>query len=254
MRLVTIIAIALCSTCFAQNQLYIFFLNGVNTTPDEADANLSKLESLIAETDEITWNTLYNATYGVIKSDVWDVMRQKKAEAKNYSITQYKIKNPNATLQDYLSDRTYTGKNLKDIVDQFHNRFPTDFKEAYALIISHSQGNQYANQLWDYLVNGESFPRDHIALFGIASPADRIYGDIDQEEASYVTASNDKVINLSRLLGNGALPANVKLRDCYDFSCHNLIEDYLNDETVRYMVCNKIGKYMNLWLNMQPLC
>ncbi len=253
MRYTILLAMIVCSVCFAQNQLFIFFINGINTTPDEADANLSKLESLIQDNDNITWNVLYNATHGVIRSDIWDVIGQKKAEKREYNVRLYKSHNPKSTLQDYLYDPTYVGKNLKDIVNQFHKRFPTDYTEAYALIISHSQGNQYANQLWDYLVNGEGFPRNHIALFGIASPADRIEGDTIFY-TSYVTANNDKIINMSRVLGNGALPANVRIDKCHDIACHNLVTDYLGDNSIRSIICNQIGSYMKLWLNDRPLC
>lgn len=254
MRYLFIFMITICSVCFGQNQLFIFFINGVNSTADEADANLSKLESLVPYNDNITWNVLYNATHGLIKSDLWDVINQKKSERKNYNVKEYQSKNPSSTLQDYLYDNSYTGKNLKDIVEQFHDRFPKDMSEAYALIISHSQGNQYANQLWDYLVNGEGFPRNHIALFGIASPADRIEGEVHVNELYYLTADNDKVINTARILKNKAMPANVHIKDCYDFSCHSLINDYLRDTSIRSKICNQIGSYMNLWLNTQPLC
>lgn len=253
MRYIIVFAIAICSVCFAQNQLFIFFINGVNTTPDEADANLSHLENLVSENINITWNVLYNSTHGLIKSDLWDVIRQKRSEEKNYNVQSYLSKNPKSTLQDYLYDTAYVGKNLSDIVEQFHNRFPSDPKDSYALIISHSQGNQYANQLWDYLVNGEGFPKDHIALFGIASPADRVEGS-SNNELYYITADNDKIINMSRVLGNGALPANTHIKDCKDISCHNLIKDYLGDSSIRSIICNQISSYINLWLNEKPIC
>lgn len=254
MRYLIVLFMVVCSVCFAQNQLFIFFLNGVNTTPDEADANLSKLESIIPYNDNINWNILYNATHGVIRSDIWDVIRQKRAEKKNYNVKEYITRNPKSTLQDYLYDNSYVGKNLKDLVEQFHDRFPKDMKESYALIISHSQGNQYANQLFDYLVNGEGFPKDHIALFGVASPADRIERGVNINNLYYITADNDKIINMSRVLGNGALQSNVHIKDCNDFPCHNFINDYLGDNSIRSIICNQIGSYMNLWLNTQPIC
>ena len=91
-------------------------------------------------------------------------------EACTSNYTSYKKTHPYATPHSFLQDRSYVGKNLSDIVDQYHNKIPKDVTDTYILIISHSQGNQYANQLCDYLVNAEDFPRGRLALIGIATP------------------------------------------------------------------------------------
>ena len=240
-----------CSSAFAENQLFIFFINGINTTPDEAEFNLSKIEQLVdTDNQSITWNVLYNATHGVIRSDVWDVIAQKHEERLQLDYAAYRKQYPTHSLNDYLSDRKYVGKNLQEIVQQFHNKMPQYSGDVYVLIISHSQGNQYANQLFDYLVNAEGFPCDHIALIGIATPASVGAG----QSFYYVTANNDKIINTVRIFPMPPLPANTHIEKCYDISCHNLVNDYLGDSKIRSMICKHIGSFMNLWLNTQPMC
>jgi len=241
----------LCSVCFGANQLFIFFINGVNTTPAQAEINLSKLEDIVdVDSSAITWNVLYNATHGLVRADVWDVINQKREERLRLSYTAYKKKYPTNTLEDYLLNTRYVGKNLADLVNQFHNRIPKDRTDLHVLIVSHSQGNQYANQLYDYLVNGEGFPKDRIALIGIATPTSMGEGN----SFFYVTADNDKIINMVRLFPESPLPANVHIKECHDISCHNFINDYLGDASIRSAICRRIGSYMNLWLNTQPLC
>jgi hypothetical protein len=254
--------------------MFIFFINGVNTTPDEANANLIYLEDTISDHPNVTWNVLYNPTHGLLKSDIWDYMAQKHQERKNYDInfyTNYYINKHNIDCCEspeafnaikqsiklkYIEDSSSVGKNLKGIVEQFHNRIPpnSDLSNLYVLIISHSQGNEYANQLWDYLVNGEGFSKDHISLLGIATPTRKIDANIINSNYGYVTADNDKIINISRILDHDVLPANVHIKDCKDFNCHNFISDYLGDTSIRKIICDQIGSYMNLWLNTQPLC
>lgn len=251
MKYILCVLILVCSLTYAQPQLYIFFINGVNTTPDEANMGLSKLESLVdTESDSITWNVLYNQTHGLVKSDIWDVVRQKHQERLGLWYEQYLKKYPHSSLSDYLDDRHFVGRNLADLVNQFHKRMPSNLTDAYILILSHSQGNQYANQLWDYLVNAEGFPESRIGLIGIASPTDRGYG----ESFYYVTADNDKVINAVRIFPDPPMPSNVHIKNCYSFSCHNLINDYLSDYSIRQSLCKHIGSFMNLWLNAKPLC
>lgn len=260
---------------YAEPKMYIFFINGVNTTADDANINMEKLEDLMNyDSPTITWNVLYNATHGLIKSDVWDYMHQKKQSERKLSIDSYTnyyiIKNnidccisleqyenvKQSIKLQYLNDKRYVGMNLGDIVNQFNNKFKGDKKNVYILIIAHSQGNSYANQLYDYLVNGEHFPFDHVAIFSIASPAHSVDSFVNPyTRFKYVTADNDHVINAVRLLpGDKPMPANVHLNDCKDLACHSLVNSYLFDKVVSSDICKGIKSYISLWLNETPLC
>lgn len=78
------------------------------------------------------------------------------------------------------------------------------------LLIPHSQGNLYANYLYQYLTEVEHMNSKRIAIYGIASPASYNLGDwpvkdeeweaqdlmeVIQPVDSYITSCSDKVIN-----------------------------------------------------------
>lgn len=78
------------------------------------------------------------------------------------------------------------------------------------LLIPHSQGNLYANYLYQYLTEVEHMNTKHIAIYGVASPASYNLGDwpvkdeaweaqdlmeVIQPVDSYITSCSDKVIN-----------------------------------------------------------
>lgn len=267
-KFLAIFMLIACMSSYSSNKLFIFFINGVNVTADDADYNLMKLQGLIENNSPlITWNILYSPTRGLWKSDIWDFIRQKKQERKKASIDKYAVdyivKNDLeccSTADEYwvvkaqllgrfLQDRSYVGKNLEGIVEQFHKKIPAPADDIYILIIAHSQGNEYANQLWDYLVNGEGFKKDHISIIGIASPASR-----KMDYSYYFTADNDKIINSARVLPMKPLEANVHLEDCKEFTCHSLVESYLNDNVVAKKICNSIKTFVSLVVNDQSVC
>lgn len=242
--------------------IIIFHINGVNTSRSEAIDNLEELEATgDIDSNIVTWDIIFNPSHGLLASDLWDVIRMKKQESKNLTIDDYvtaymkayqlnylpgspeykKLKNE--IKQAYMNDTSIVGKNFKEIVDEFHGKVPPPYSSvvellnqyknagtyhAYILLLPHSQGNQYANQLWDFLVNGENFPASHLALFGIASPADQIKGEVDiprkrygepspDELIKYITAKNDLVINSLRILAlflpatNSPMPGNIEI-------------------------------------------
>ncbi len=265
--------------------IFIFHVNGVNTTRDRADENRFALQSSVKiNSNIVTWDVIYNSTHGFLASDLWDVMRMKKQEHKNLSIDDYvktymktyhlhyPVGSPEyAKLKEnikqyYINDPSITGKNLAEIINQFHQKVPPPYASvvellnqhkdsngynAYVLLIPHSQGNQYANQLWKYVTEYENFPKSHLAVFGIASPTDRMQGTvIPSNQDSYYTSDNDFVINslsaLSMLMPqtNKPLSGNLHLYNCKDLLCHNLIDSYLRDEEAKYRISNRISSFI----------
>ena len=122
-------------------------------------------------------------------------------------------------------------------------------------MIPHSQGNLYANQLYDYVSRTSVIPADHVAIYGIATPSSKVNGLINprarhpNDQFHYITADTDAVINSLRLfaatqpLTDQPLPANTHMEYCKDYVCHDLIEAYLADN----MVGNEIRKQINLF-------
>ena len=77
---------------------------------------------------------------------------------------------------------------LNTILNQIHSEVTT----RKILLVGHSQGTYYTNEMYKYLVaNGVS--KDSIAVYNIATPASFVAGG-----GEYVTSTNDKVINYVR--------------------------------------------------------
>ena len=60
------------------------------------------------------------------------------------------------------------------------------------LLVGHSQGGFYVNELYDYLTR-HGVPKQSIAVYAVATPASYVAGG-----GEYITSSNDKVINAVR--------------------------------------------------------
>jgi hypothetical protein len=73
------------------------------------------------------------------------------------------------------------------------------------LLVGHSQGTFYTNELYNYLVT-HGVPQESIAVYNIATPASFVAGG-----GLYITSSNDKAINFirnSEVTGNQEIYAN----------------------------------------------
>ena len=127
-------------------------------------------------------------------------------------------------------------------------------------LLPHSQGNLYANGLYSYLTSIEHFPPKQIAIYGIATPANanlgswisdyyKWWGSLDPDAKqkmgnvdSYITSSNDFVIDGARLLfnqypSNVILPSNLTASfSSSDYRGHSLIDIYLNDSTTMLQI------------------
>lgn len=123
------------------------------------------------------------------------------------------------------------------------------------LLLPHSQGNLFANDVYAALTSTGKIATNRIAIFGVASPAATVAGVTSPTVADYVTAEEDSVIALSRLrytaaLGHQpALPANVEaltlvqLNNGFNGETHGLSEFYLSDEyAVRKVITAGVGK------------
>lgn len=235
-------------------------------------------------------------------TNVYDVIHQKNNElslnnmmtldnyvhgllnGQSYDTDVYELLKEYAT-PDYASlIKQYSGKNIDTVIDNFHQKVPVQFagvlnriskeygatmnykKEPIAiLLLPHSQGNLYANELYQYLTKVENVAENHIAIFGVASPAEKNLGDwasfpdiedaktlrakLPQLPVGYVTSCSDGVINLLRvgetirsilLPFNVILPGSVQIptiaacnangkSDGGDKLHHSLVDYYLND-------------------------
>lgn len=141
-----------------------------------------------------------------------------------------------------------------------HSIFNYSKTKNMVLLVPHSQGNLYANDLYTYLIKAEHFPENQLAVYGIASPAMRNNGDwiakIFQEIArvspelskealpldSYITSIHDFVINSARVIfySNPAMPGNINIPWFGSPIGHNLIDVYLSNSTSRAQIAKMI--------------
>src|SRR3989344_3131443 len=115
------------------------------------------------------------------------------------------------------------------------------------LLIGHSQGTFYTNELYNYLtLHGE--PEESIAVYNVAAPASFVAGD-----GVYLTSQNDKVINAvreaaSKIKAKQPLPANIDIpltsQEAADsFGGHSFSGVYLANASPRIVF--EIGNTLN---------
>ena len=253
-------------------------------------ANNGRVDLLYNKINESATSNLYN--------QLKDVFRQKAIEKKDITIDDfvvaylkangldYKIGTPDYDIvkagikDDYLKDKSFIGNNLDDIYNQFRDKTKqialyknvlsylnvesgnSGNDKPYVLLIPHSQGNLYANELYEYATSTGNIPEDHLAIYGIANPASKMNGVInptqnmlgcgnDSDLMHYTTAVNDFIINglsfFSSIppITNSPMAGNIHLNTCNDFNiCHSLINAYLADSNVAM----QIKKQINLFL------
>jgi hypothetical protein len=203
------------ASSFALQKMYIFHINGVNTSQDEARTNVKELNTTIGAQSNMIANNgqvdiLYNKKDGAslctLCTQLGDVFGQKKYEnitvddyIKAYMAANkldYKPGTPEyIALKDsikakYYADPTFMGNNFTDILNEFHTKvgttaFLTEYLKAassngskpFVLLIPHSQGNLYANSLYKKLTADEGYNQSNLSIYGIASPASSNLGD-----------------------------------------------------------------------------
>lgn len=118
-------------------------------------------------------------------------------------------------------------------LDTILNDIHSQVKTRKILIVGHSQGTLYANELYKYLTTKGGVPKEDVAVYNIATPASYVAGG-----GQYLTSANDKVINYVRTIdaeGDApiALEANIliplpkdEIND--DWGGHHFQSDYLN--------------------------
>lgn len=271
--------------------IYALHINGINTTPSAAQLNLIALEnaaSSVTSYDNFVWNDIYNPTKSdkewtltAVADGAWETMMQKintgtiDQNFTNYTGQELQIMGlnyaPGTTAYKQFQDTILeayqeqllnnTGNNMSTVVDNFNRSIDYSsinqllLNNAAIILLPHSQGNVYANGLYNYVMS-EGFSPNKITIFGFGSPMPEELGVLDKspdyynytgftsQNSNYVTSKHDVVINyLSRLLPNGVLPANadIPIQLTIDPLGHDLSGIYLSNSTVD----NKYSHFMD---------
>lgn len=247
---------------FASTNIYALHINGMLTTRDDAYKNLRELNyAAMTASNLVKWDLLYNNTAqgSSFFEQLYDVYQQKAHSNEfmsldnytSYYISQFPDKYPidlyypgsaafevlKGNMAPLYQDQLINagGMNLKPIIDQFHNIVkplkPNNYSsnKDFVLLIPHSQGNLYSNYLYTELIQNEGFDPNHIAIYGIASPAAVNKGNwltlalqqLQQQYSQfnvwgylsdYLTSTKDIVIAFANVLttlnGDPVLPSN----------------------------------------------
>lgn len=221
--------ILIASKCFCEEKKCIsyeknirfYYLNGVNNDKKEAIRTKEKLEEKTKKTITLLYNVsekeenIRNKLFFTFPFDDFrESYEQKKAEVY----------------------RTISSKSKAMVEDLFQEIDPN----THNLIIAHSQGNLFANEIC--ILNKSIEKSKKIEVFGVATPASYVGCG-----TKYITYKEDRVINSIRKDNDtiqNPLPANRSTDSCGLFSlCHNLVDTYLNLEPTSSDILNGIKEF-----------
>lgn len=227
--------IALSSVCgSAQHKTYVFFGNGMNNDPGDAEDSRRTLQKNLVRRgglneDEWTFELSYNHDETVL--DLLEVYRQREGEATtafwrwlgNHEIApdwfQQAVEQSLAT---YSRAEAVIDSDLRNHVQRYRAVL---LEGNRILVVAHSQGNLYANLAYDNLRSDPTgLSMSSFGIVSVANPSNRVAGN-----GPYYTRLDDRVILLVSLLYLDTLPANsVNTNEDHDWLHHNFIDAYLN--------------------------
>lgn len=180
----------------------VISINGMLTSSSGAIENKERIRKSLFPSynnQKIIYDYVYNPTHGFF-ADFIDAMTQKTSEKMFISDTH--------DLKDMLVDLSAKVKTQK------------------LLIVAHSQGNFYANDIYRTLGDKQGgISKSSMGIYGIGTPTSYIAGD-----GKYILSKNDSIINKIRLFGMiDVLPANVDIPkdDEDELDGHGLSATYL---------------------------
>lgn len=250
------------------DEVTIFFSNGVNNTAKEAKKSLSELNSQLGTSlngRKAEYKLAYNPTENVLLDLVETYQQQ--IDSGQISGPPNQIwtgllwvigigtENPaviiTAAANQILLNQLAKVQEISGVIVNQHAalyRKEIRDKQGSVLIVAHSQGNLYSNAAWSavyadnlWLYNQNQFRS--LGLLSVATPANGVGYALAEPDARglvtrYVTLTDDKVINVARLL-SGSLPANstnAKIPVGIDSLHHGFVESYLGGQESRTQI------------------
>jgi len=237
------------ATCPVQ-ETAVLYVNGIDTDDPSAKASMWLLEEEISSVpginpDCVVYDYAYN-TNEPLFADFLEAGLQKVDEQKisTSDFWRFFFRHTSPTLS-LLFDATIAGyyDDSNELVDlgQFvlgdqKAEHLVKYREHLALgrkviLVSHSQGNLYANEEWDELLPSE---RTGVHIVAVATPADHV-----SNSGSYTTLKEDGV---AKWLFPLALPANAQNEEpcADDWSCHGFKESYMRGGNSRERIVSEI--------------
>lgn len=240
----------------------IYFINGMNVSPSEAPILRQKLHDLVLpDVPNGNVGNLYQNNDAALSEMLAAVRQQASADNQREIYKRFWkcINNPSPETCDPANPPTVS---LRQIVSQTLAKYDqaayvqnpylqamvSVLKENYlnknkkALLVAHSQGNLYANQVINYLQSFYPAVAACVDVVGIASPATYV-----AKSGLYETRSDDVVINLARAdypWGGSILPPTwtpASSTVTSDPSHHTFVASYLVPDALRKRIRDDIA-------------
>ncbi len=159
-------------------------------------------------------------------------------------------KNPNTPVRDILFDkiddivseysRAIEGANLLDMIEQYEN---ISLKKSHrVLLVAHSQGNLFGNEVYDNLIPWE---QGYFKMVSVATPSDNVLG----KGSPYTTLTCDQIIEKNMLLRDGIpghLPADVNCTgEEKSEDAHQFIPNYLSNHLSLHKILEDISQSLD---------
>ena len=163
--------VAASATCDLEN-VTVVYVNGVLTSREDAETDAEELQKLfLAQTSrtDVAFTTAHNPSRLAGFGDFV------KAGSQAYRT---------------VADEHITDHDLEVMLNQLH----MDVRTQKMILVGHSQGGFYANQLYAYLIEN-GIPESALAVYHTSTPASFVAG-----EGAYTTSATDSVINFVRTL------------------------------------------------------
>lgn len=246
----------------ALNDFNVYYLNGISNSPRDAKDSRDKLRSLVLpDVPDGNVLNLYNNNDTALREMIEAVRRQGDSEQgrQAYKRLWKCIDNPSPETCDPANPPTAA---IRQIMGQTLGRYDQATyvqnpqlqamisvlrdnyynKKKKALLIAHSQGNFYANQIVGYLQSFDPSVAACVEVVGVATPATYV-----ARGGSYETRSDDVAINAARaefFWGPQILPPTwtppFPAPAYPDPSHHKFVTSYLAPDTLRQRIRNNI--------------
>lgn len=211
----------------------IYFGNGMSNSETTAIENFNDLRSLLIGTPNLAWGTSYmdNIAYNEsedLLTQLLEVYNQRRNESEEFWYWLYHMEHAPQYFRDAYAEK----------IGRFHEEFYKDdpdlrkHVEHYlrdlrsgkkVIIVSHSQGNFYANNAYRWLYSIAPEYQNSIGIVSVATPARWVEGG-----GPYTNDPEDLIINLVRGVFPDTLKANVYPYDNPDsLTHHGFAQSYL---------------------------
>jgi hypothetical protein len=218
--------------CQSEKKTYVFFGNGMFNDKEATDKSRRELQRRMQQTgslqeDEWVFELSYNHDEGLYS--LFEVYRQREGESAtafwrwvaNLEIVPDWFRDAASNIL-FLYNRTEAliDADLRRHVQRYHNVL---LEGNRVLVVSHSQGNLYANAAHGNLSGTAGVPMEAFGIVSVASPSSYVAGG-----GLYFTRNDDLVINTVRLSYPDTLPGNISNANFDpDWKHHGFIESYL---------------------------